>query len=86
MKVDVNNEKIEFDESEENLKTLAERLYAVPRSYFAFVGGILAYARKKPERLQNVMSYLDSEDNLTTSDIVYFVSSQPDFFEDSVRQ
>lgn len=63
---------------------LIQKLYAFPNSYFGFVAGISTYARKNPERLKKVLDYIDSNSDLTTSDVVRFVSSQPDFFEDFV--
>ncbi len=57
------------------------KLNAIPDSYYGFVMGIMSYAKRKPERLQNVLRYMDETPNLTTSDIVKFVMDQPDFHE-----
>ena len=48
------------------------------------VAGITAYAEKKPERLEKIMQYIDTTENLTTSDVVRFVMLQPDFHEDEL--
>lgn len=73
-----------FGENEGQMKDLVDRLNEIPRAYFDFVVAIAAYARKKPERLEKVMEYLDSTPDLTTSDMIRFVSIQPDFREDSI--
>lgn len=60
---------------------LVNKLNAIPNSYFGFVAGIVTYVKRKPERLQKVMNFLDTSDNLTPSDVVKFVMLQPDFHE-----
>lgn len=57
------------------------KLNAIPDSYYGFVMGIMSYAKKKPERLQNVLGFINDNPDLTTSDIVKFVMDQPDFHE-----
>ena len=69
-----------------SIEELMRRLEAIPGSYYDFVGGISQYAGKKPERLEAVHRYLDEHPTSTTSDVVYFVSSQDDFYEDSAAQ
>lgn len=66
------------------IETLVEKLNTIPNSYFGFVAGITAYAKKKPERTKAIMDYLENNDHLTVSDIVKFVMLQPDFHEDMV--
>lgn len=51
-------------------------------SYYDFVLGITQYAKKSPTRLNNVMFFLKENPEAKSSDVTYFVSSQPDFFED----
>lgn len=65
---------------------LVELLLNLPHSYSSFVKGIMGYAKKKPKRMETVLNYLENNKNLTCSDVVYFVSIQPDFREDSVVQ
>ncbi len=67
------------------MEELVNKLNAIPDSYFGFVLGIMTYAKKKPSRLQKVLRFIDSSDNLTTSDVVKFVIDQPDFYEDGVN-
>ena len=66
------------------MEELVERLNEVPGTYFGFVAGIVNYAKKKPERLERIMEYLNNNNNLTTSDIVHYVMMQQDFHEDGV--
>ena len=61
---------------------LKEMLIRVKDSYFDFVIGILAYAGKNKNRLETVTKYIKDNPDLTTSDIIYFVSCQPDFYDD----
>ena len=63
------------------MEELRVKLYAVPNAYFGFVAGIMNYAKQKPERLQNVLQFLDSSDDLSTSKVIEFVMMQPDFHE-----
>ncbi|MDD5866689.1 MAG: hypothetical protein PUC75_03500 [Lachnospiraceae bacterium] len=63
------------------MEELVKKLNAIPNSYFGFVAGIVTYAKKKPERLKKVIKFIDSSDNLTPSDVVKFVMTQPDFHE-----
>ena len=63
------------------MEELINKLNSIPNSYFGFVAGIVNYAKTKPERLENVLSFINTHDDLTTSDIVKFVMMQPDFHE-----
>ena len=67
----------------ELIKKLWERLENVPDAYPDFVEGTIYYARKKPERMKAVMGYLSGHPDALSSDIVGFVSKQPDFMEDA---
>ena len=63
------------------MEELVRKLNAIPNSYFGFVAGIVTYAKRKPERLKKVMGFMTSSENITPSDVVKFVMSQPDFHE-----
>ena len=63
------------------MEELVKKLNQIPNSYFGFVMGIVTYAKRKPERLEKVLNYINSSENLTPSDIVKFVMIQPDFHE-----
>ena len=66
------------------MEELYNMLNAIQDTYFEFVDSVLAYAKKKPERLAAVLDFMKSHSNLTSSDVIYFISKQPDFFEDDV--
>ena len=66
------------------MNELKERLIRISDSYYDFVCGIMLYAERKPEHLALLNAFLDDHPDATSSDVVYFVSTQSDFFEDSV--
>ena len=57
------------------MEELVNRLTAIHNSYFGFVAGIVAYAKRSPRRMNKVLEYLDFSNNLTTSEVVRFVMS-----------
>lgn len=63
------------------MEELVNKLNAIPNSYFGFVAGIVTYAKRKPERLQKVLNFIENSRDLTPSDVVKFVMLQPDFHE-----
>ena len=63
---------------------LIMKLNSIPNSYFGFVAGVTSYAKNKTERLKNVMDFINNSESVNTSDIVYFIMSQPDFHEDGL--
>ncbi len=65
------------------IRKLQDRLESVPDAYPDFVTGIIHYARKRPERMNSVMEYLGEHPDALSSDVVRFVSDQPDFMEDN---
>lgn len=66
------------------MEQLIERLNRIPDSYFEFVDSVVDYARNKESHFKLVMEFLDSNPDATPSDIIKFISFQPDFFTDSV--
>lgn len=66
------------------MEELIKKLNEIPNTYFGFVAGISAYARKTPERLKTVLEFIDNSDALTTSDVIEFVMRQPDFHDDGL--
>lgn len=66
------------------MEELYNMLNSIQDTYFEFVDSVLSYAKKKPERLTVVKEYIQSHTNLTSADILYFISTRPDFFEDDV--
>lgn len=61
---------------------LYNRLAGISDAYPDFIIGILIHVSHKPSRMQALLNYLDRYPNATSSDVVEFVSFQPDFFDD----
>ena len=73
-------ERLKEYESYPGMKELITRLKKVPGSYIGFVAGIVAYTSKSTEGMKAVTDYFDTAEEITTSDVIRFVSEQPDFF------
>ena len=65
------------------MQELIEKLNNIPNSYFDFVSAIVSYAKKNPERLKKVLQFLNDNPGASSSDVIYFVSMQEDFAEES---
>ena len=63
---------------------LITKLKSIQDSYYGFVVGIIAYAKYSDERIDRINKFIDNNDNLTSSDVVYFVMNQPDFHENGL--
>ena len=62
---------------------LRNRLYSVPHAYEDFVVGVMLYAEQKASRFRYIMDYLNVNPQASVSDVLLFISLQPDFYEDS---
>ncbi|MBP5276535.1 MAG: hypothetical protein J6Z07_07070 [Lachnospiraceae bacterium] len=65
------------------MKELKEILENIEDSYSDFVDAICHYAQKKSTRLEVLLAYLKANPDVKSSDVVKFVSDQPDFAEDA---
>ena len=65
------------------MNELSALLNRVEDSYFDFVSAMLHYAEKKPARLEALLHYIKTNPEAKSSDIIRFVSDQPDFYEDA---
>lgn len=65
------------------MEELISILNNINNSYEDFVTAIAHYAAKKPSRSEAVLGFLYTHPDATTSDVVKFVSDQPDFMEDA---
>ena len=65
------------------MNELKELLENIEGSYDNFVNAILYYAGKNTSRLDIVLNYIKNNPHTTSSDVVFFVSEQPDFSEDA---
>ncbi len=63
------------------MEELSVKLNAIPDSYFGFVAGIMAYAKNNPNNLDKIIQFIDSKEDVTSSDVVEFVMKQPDFHQ-----
>ena len=68
----------------EELKELEKTLNNISDSYYDFVNAVLNYTQKKKSRLDIVKQYIEDNPNASSSDILAFISSQDDFYEDVV--
>ena len=65
------------------MEELTKLLNDVQGSYYDFVVAMLHYAKKRKSRLVVLTDFIKKIKDLTTSDIIEFVSSQLDFYEDA---
>ncbi len=65
------------------MNELVALLNKVDDSYFDFVSAMLHYAEKKESRQIQLLEFLKSHPDAKSSDVVRFVSEQPDFYEDA---
>ena len=65
------------------MKELTELLNGIEDTYFDFVSAMLHYAEKNDSRLNILLGFLKDHPDAKSSDVVKFVSSQPDFSEDA---
>ena len=65
------------------MEELTTLLNNIEDSYFDFVSAMLHYAKKKPERLDNLINYIKTHPTAKSSDVIIFVSEQEDFYEDA---
>ncbi len=63
------------------MSELIKEISSLPNVYEDFIYGVLNYARRKPEHVDLLLNFLRNNENLTTSDVVYFISIQPDFHD-----
>lgn len=68
------------------MEQLIRRLNSLPNSYYEFVDSVVDYAKAKNSHLELLLNYVDNNESATPSDIIRFISYQPDFFEDSVPE
>ncbi len=52
-------------------------------TYFDFISAIVHYAEKKESRKRKLIQLIKNNPNITSSDVIRFVSEQKDFFEDA---
>ncbi len=65
------------------MSELTGLLNSIEDTYSDFVLAMLKYAEKKPDRAEALITHIKSNPGIRSSDLVRFVSDQPDFFEDA---
>lgn len=65
------------------MNELSALLNNIEDSYFDFVSAMLHYAKQKSSRLDALLKYLRENPNVSSSDVIEFVSEQQDFSEDA---
>lgn len=68
------------------MEELEKRLNNVTRSYEDFVLGIMCYIDNKENRCKAVNDYLNENPNATSSEVIWFVTNQPDFFDTAYEE
>lgn len=66
------------------MKELKMLLANVSDSYYDFVEGVVLYAKKSNQHTLLVTNYIKQNPDATSSDIIEFISDQPDFMDDVV--
>ena len=65
------------------MEQLIQKLNSIPNSYFEFVDSVVDYAQIKNDHMTLVLDFLEGNPDATPSDVIKFISYQPDFFDDS---
>lgn len=68
------------------MDTLISRLNSIPNAYFEFIDSVADYAEIKPEHLTLLMGFLDENPAATVTDVLKFISDQPDFFDNEAEE
>ena len=53
--------------------------------YEDFIYAVLTYVKKNSDRMSRVKTYIQEHPEALTSDVLQFISDQPDFYEDAFR-
>ena len=65
------------------MEEFTNRLNNVSDAYYGFVVAVLTYVKKKQSRYEVVEEFMNNNPSASTSDILEFISSQDDFYEDA---
>lgn len=61
------------------MKELIQQLSNISDTYDDFILGTINYAKKDPSHIDILKDFMRGKTNLTSSDIIAFIISQPDF-------
>lgn len=62
---------------------MAMRLNKIEDSYYGFIAAVLTYVKKSENRMFVVENYMNQNPDAKSSDILSFISDQPDFYKDA---
>ena len=65
------------------MKDLTIKLNNIKDSYYGFVAAVTTYVKNNPVRLRIVDEFIDNNPDASSSDILSFISEQPDFYDDA---
>ena len=63
------------------MKDLVMKLGNIPNAYDDFILGVINYAKRDKKNIKKISEYIDAKDNITTSDVIKYISEQPEFKE-----
>ena len=66
------------------MKELIQHLSNISDAYDDFILGVINYAKIDTSYIENLNNYMRGKNNLTTSDVIGFIISQPDFHSHGV--
>lgn len=61
------------------MKELIQQLSNISDAYDDFILGVINFAKKNPSHVEILNNYMRDKINLTSSDVIAFIISQPDF-------
>ncbi len=61
------------------MRELIQQLSSIPDAYDDFILGTINYVKKDPSHINALKDFMIGKTNLTSSDIIAFIISQPDF-------
>ena len=61
------------------MKNLIKQLSNIPDAYDDFILGTINYAKKDPSHIKILNDFMRDKTNLSSSDVIAFIISQPDF-------
>lgn len=68
-----------MSENDYRLETIIRHLSIIPDTYDDFILGTINYAKRDPSHTKILIDFMRGRTNLTSSDIIAFIASQPDF-------
>ena len=69
----------------DDMDILFRKLVAIPDTYSAFIVSVMLYADRSAECLNKMLRFLDTSESLTSSEVLQFMASQPDYCKDNAN-